>query len=57
MNEQQTQQQTEWTNATLDRLVENYLSNAEVPWKDGANLSPAVFHKMLRAILAEGYGR
>ena len=56
MNQQQTPIQVEYTNTLLDRLVEHYLT-APTPRKtESVRLTPVLFHKLYRAIMAEGYG-
>ena len=58
MNQYQAPAQADYTEKLVDRLVENYLAANEVPSgaESGKQLTPALFHKIFRAIQAEGYG-
>ncbi len=50
----QTQDDTPYTNAILDRLVEQYLADAPLPGNNG-ELSITLFHRLYRYVMAEGY--
>ena len=57
MNQQERHTQVEYLNGLLDRLMEQYLSAGGLSQREGEPLSPALFHKLYRAIIAEGYGQ
>ena len=57
MNQQERQTQVEYLNGLLDRMMEQYLSAGGLSPREGESLSPALFHKLYRAIMAEGYGQ
>ncbi len=51
-----TQQHTEYTNARIKHLQEQYLTQTPLPGTDTTPLTPVQFYHLLRAIMAEGYG-
>lgn len=51
----QTQADTAYTNAILDRLVEHYLADSPLPGNNG-ELSITLFHRLYRYVMVEGYG-
>ena len=57
MNQQQAPTQVEYTNTLLDRLVEHYLTATTPDQTERDRLTPVLFHKLYRAIMAEGYGQ
>ena len=58
MNEQpQTQANAAYENEILERLLERYLERASLPGKESGRLTPALFHTLVRNIMAEGYGQ
>jgi hypothetical protein len=57
MNQQQTQTTAEYKDVLLNRLLEQYLENRSIPDLEGKSLTPALFHRLFRAIAAEGYGQ
>ncbi len=57
MNQQPIPAQVEHEDMLLDRLVEQYLAAVALPGDEPRRLTPALFHRLYRAIKAEGYGR
>jgi hypothetical protein len=46
-----------YTNAILDRLVEQYLTRTALPGTEQHVLTIERFHRLYQCVLAEGYGR
>lgn len=51
---QPTQDDTPYTNAILDRLVERYLVDSPLPGNN-RELSITLFHRLYRYVMLEGY--
>ena len=56
MNEQQTQDAMAYKDVILQRLVEHYLTHAALPDQEAERVTLRIFHRLYRAVLAEGYG-
>ncbi len=51
----QTQADSPYTSAILDRLVEHYLADSPLPGNNGV-LTITLFHRLYRYVMVEGYG-
>ncbi len=56
MNKRQTQRDVQYTNGILDHLLEQYLAGNIPPNQAGEPVTITLFHRLSRAVLAEGYG-
>jgi hypothetical protein len=55
--EHQMQDDMAYTNAIVDRLVEQYLTRPPLPSQQGGLLTIERFHRLYQCVMAEGYGR
>ncbi len=53
----QIQDDAPYTNAIMERLVEQYLARTALPAPEGGALTIERFHRLYQCVLAEGYGR
>ena len=56
MEQQQTQDNVQYMDGILNRLLEHYLTSATLPGKEGQRLSATLFHHLARCVVGEGYG-